>query len=209
MNMKMIKVMILSLLIGGLSLGMTQGVQAAALQLVQAKQLGFGHITMPDNISGDEFVVKALYFTLKEEADKIKGININYDGKSTLPDDLLIEAYIDRYELRFTWCEPSAGTTDKVVWQEDKKWKDSKGKEHTMTISQYESEIYNSPGQYVFSANVRGTINLLDAKTGAILVQYYGSEDNDKEIDAYTSLVKKFYKQVNKEIKESKKAYKK
>ena len=207
--MKMIKNMIVGLLISGFCLGMSSICFAVSPQLARAEHLGFGHITMPDNIAGDEFAVKALYFTLKEEAKKVKGLTINYDGKSKASDDVRIEAYIEKYVLNATWNEPGAETTDRAVWEQERKWYDSKGKEHKMTIKQYESEIYDYPGRYSFLAIVRGTLNLVDAKTGAVLVQYSGSEYNDKEIDAYTDLVKKFYKQVNKEIKDSKKQYKK
>ncbi len=205
--MQIIKNIIVRLLISGFCLGIPSICFAVSPQLAQAEQLGFGHIAMPDNIAVDEFAVKALYFTLKEEAKKIKGLAINYDGEKKTPDDVRIEAFIEKYFLEATWFEPRADARDRVVWEDEQKWKDGKGKEHKMTTKYYESEIYDHLGQYSFLAIVRGTFNLVDVKSGAVLVQYSGSEYNDKEIDAYTSLVKKFYKQVNKEIKDSKKQY--
>lgn len=207
--MRLFKNIILGFSIVSLMMGASNVTYAASAELVNAKQLGFGHIYMPDNISNDEFVVKSLYFTLKEESKKLKNITINYDNSIKTPDDLMIEVHIDKYALSASWFEPYADTMEKVVWEKEQKWKDSKGKEHTMHIKHYESEIYDRPGGYHFSASVGATINLLDAKTGKTLFQYENYKIDDKEIDAYTAIVKNFYSKLNKEIKESKKMYSK
>lgn len=208
-NVRLFKKIILEFIIASLIMGVFNVSYAASAELANAKQLGFGHIYMPDNISNDEFVVKSLYFTLKEEAKKIKNITINYNNSIKTPDDLIIEVHIDKYALNASWFEPYADTIERVVWEKEQKWKDSKGKEHTMHVKHYQSEIYDRPGGYHFSGSVGATINLLEAKTGKILFQYKDYKIDDKEIDAYTSIVKKFYSQVNKAVKESKKAYSK
>jgi hypothetical protein len=179
--------------------------EAASYTLANAKQLGFGHIRMPDNIAGDEYIVKPLYFTLKKGARRLKDIGVDYAGKNTEKNDLLVEVYIDKYSLDSYWREPTAVAVDKQVWSESRKWKDDKGKEQTMTTTRYESEIRDCPGGYGFIAHVNCVINLVDARTGEILLQEYGNESNDKEIDAYSDIVKSFYKKVNKELKESRK----
>lgn len=208
-NVRFCKKIILEFIIAFLVMGALNVTYAASAELANAKQLGFGHIYMPDNISGDEFVVKSLYFTLKEESKKLKNITINYDNSIKTPDDLIIEVHIDKYALSASWHEPYADTIDSLVWEKEQKWKDSKGKEHTMHIKHYQSEIYDRPGGYLFSASVDATINLLDAKTGKTLFQYENYKFDDKEIDAYTAIVKNFYSKLNKEIKESKKMYSK
>lgn len=164
------------------------------------KQIGFEDISLPDNISNDEFAVKAIYFAVKEEAVKrLKKIKINYDGSSAA-DDAYISGNISTYELKSYWNEPHVATTRKEVWSKSKKWHNSKNEEKTMTITRYEDEPYGVPGGYSFIASVSATLNLVDAKTGAVLVSYSGHETNDKEIDAFYDILKDFYKKVNKEM---------
>lgn len=171
-------------------------------------QLGFGHISMPDDIADDEFVVKALYFTLKKEAKRLKNINVNYDGNSNKPDDFVVNVYINKYALNSYWVDPSATTDSLAVWSNSSKWYDEKNKEHTMKTTRYTTVVNDNPGHYDFNADAVVSICLMDAATGEVIVQYDGSESNDKEIDSYTNIVKEFYKKLNKALKEMSKAMK-
>lgn len=182
-------------------------VSAVSYELVDMKQVGFGNIDIPTNISNDEFKTKAIYFAVKDEAKRMKKIKINYTGNGSA-DDCYVCGYIEGYELKASWCEPFAGATNKVVWSSSQEWKDDKGKEQTMTTTRYESEAYGVPAGYTFNAYVDATLNLVSSKTGEVLVSYTASERNDKEIDAFRKIVEDFYKRVNKEIKESKKLFK-
>lgn len=171
-------------------------------------QLGFGHISMPDDIADDEFVVKALYFTLKKEAKRLKNINVNYDGNSNKPDDFVVNVYINKYALNSYWVDPSATTDSLAVWSNSSKWYDEKNKEHTMKTTRYTTVVNDNPGHYDFNADAAVSICLMDAATGEVIVQYDGSESNDKEIDSYTNIVKEFYKKLNKALKEMSEAMK-
>lgn len=171
-------------------------------------QLGFGHISMQDDISNDEFVVKALYFTLKKEAKRLKNIDVNYGGNSNKPDDFVINVYINKYALNSYWVDPSATTDSLMVWSNSSKWYDEKNKEHTMTTTRYTTVVNDNPGHYNFNADAAVSICLMDAATGEVIVQHDGSERNDKEIDSYTNIVKEFYKKLNKALKEMNKAMK-
>ena len=59
------------------------------------KQVGFGHISMPNDIGNDEFVVKALYFTLKKESKRLKNVVVNYDGQSKKADDYIQLCHVE------------------------------------------------------------------------------------------------------------------
>ena len=78
--------------VGACLLPLTSTEAAAAAN----KQVGFGHISMPNDIGNDEFVVKALYFTLKKESKRLKNIVVNYDGQSKKADDYIISVNINK-----------------------------------------------------------------------------------------------------------------
>ncbi len=182
--------------------------EAASVELVDMKQVGFGNIVVPDNICNDEVKIKSIYFKVKEESGRLKKVAIDYTGKQQQSNDCIVVGNIDRYELVSSWGEPFAGTTEKVAWSKEHKWKNDKGKEKTMTITRYVSEPYGKPGGYYFNAYVDATLQLVSVKTGEVLVSYSGFESAKTEMKAFEEIVEKFYKKVNKSIKESRKIYK-
>ena len=178
-------------------------VSAAAASLDTLKTIGFDHITLPDNIANDEFMVKAIYFATKEEARRIKNVKLDYDDR--LPRDAYVKGYIEYYSLDAKWREPHANTTNKELSSREYKYTDNKGKEHKATIKDMTTVPVDVPGGYEFTAYVTATLQLVDAKTEQVLVEYHKTESNDKTMDAYREILKGFYKMVNKDIKEIKK----
>lgn len=197
--MKLKKKFIASLLAGALCAAFLPQQPAEAA----IKQIGFGNISMPANISNDEFVIKALYFAVKSEAQKkLKKYKVDYDGTNAAANDAVVMGIVESYELKQRWRDPSISTHSDIAWTKTRKWYDSKNKEHTETITRYEEKPSGSPGGYYFRAYCRATLNLVDAKSGAILVQYRAEGNDDKEIDIFYSIVRSFYKKVNKELKQ-------
>ena len=198
MNMMSFKKALFSIAVVGACLLPLTSTEAA---VAANKQVGFGHITMPIDIGNDEFVVKALYFTLKKESKRLKNIVVNYDGQSKKADDYIISVNVNKYALESSWREPYASTRSQEVWHQETKWYDDKNKEHTMHTRRYTTTVSDVAGYFSFKAYVGATVYLQDARTGAIVVCHDGYEGNDKEIDAYTDIVKDFYKKVNNTLK--------
>lgn len=189
----------------GLGLTACNSLEAASIELVNMKQVGFGNIEVPDNICNDEIKIKSIYFKVKEESDHIKKVVIDYTGKNKQSNDCIVTGWISKYKLVSTWHEPYADTKEKEVWSKERKWKNDKGKEKTMTITRYTHEPYGVPGGYNFNAHVSATLNLVSAKTGEVLVSFNGYETAKTEMKAFEEIVEEFYKKVNKSVKESKK----
>lgn len=175
---------------------------ASASSLSDIKQIGFRHIELPNNVRNEEIIIKSLYFTLKDEAEKLKKVSLNYDPKNTAEDDAYIVVYLHKYDLVPTWNAPYAEMKPKELWSREQDWKDEKGKKHTKTTTRYETEPYGVPGKYTFEAQVVADFVVVSAKTQEILFAHSDAKTDDKEMDAYREIVKEFYKKLNKKLKE-------
>ena len=202
------KQFVLAVALMGLGLTACDSLEAASIELVNMKQVGFGNIEVPDNICNDEIKIKSIYFKVKEESDRMKKVKIDYAGKYKDLNDCIVTGRIGKYELIASWREPYADTKEKEVWSKERKWKNDKGKEKTMTITRYTHEPYGVPGGYNYTAHVSATLNLVSTKTGEVLASYSGYETAKTEMKAFEEIVEEFYKKVNKSVKESIKMYK-
>lgn len=202
------KQFVLAVALMGLGLTACDSLEAASIELVNMKQVGFGNIEVPDNICNDEIKIKSIYFKVKEESDRMKKVKIDYAGKNKDLNDCIVTGRIGKYELIASWREPYADTKEKEVWSKERKWKNDKGKEKTMTITRYTHEPYGVPGGYNYTAHVSATLNLVSTKTGEVLASYSGYETAKTEMKAFEEIVEEFYKKVNKSVKESIKMYK-
>ena len=202
------KQFVLAVALMGLGLTACNSLEAASIELVNMKQVGFGNIEVPDNICNDEIKIKSIYFKVKEESDRMKKVKIDYAGKNKDLNDCIVTGRIGKYELVASWREPYADTKEKEVWSKERKWKNDKGKEKTMTITRYTHEPYGVPGGYNYTAHVSATLNLVSTKTGEVLASYSGYETAKTEMKAFEEIVEEFYKKVNKSVKESIKMYK-
>ncbi|MBQ9698664.1 MAG: hypothetical protein IJV46_08995 [Acidaminococcaceae bacterium] len=180
-------------------------VSEAATGFGDIKQIGFGNIAVPAYVSNDEFIIKSLYFAVKDEAKKLKNIKLDYTGDSKEKDDGIIEIVLNQYELKPYWFEPTVTTTDKVVESRTYEWTDKNGKKKTATVEKHRSEPVGKPGGYGFSAYVSAIIYLKDVKTGDYLLLYEDNTKNDREIDGFRSILRGFYKELNGKIKQGKK----
>lgn len=202
------KQFVLAVALMGLGLTACDSLEAASIELVNMKQVGFGNIEVPVNICNDEIKIKSIYFKVKEESDRMKKVKIDYAGKNKDLNDCIVTGRIGKYELVASWREPYADTKEKEVWSKERKWKNDKGKEKTMTITRYTHEPYGVPGGYNYTAHVSATLNLVSTKTGEVLASYSGYETAKTEMKAFEEIVEEFYKKVNKSVKESIKMYK-
>lgn len=180
-----------------------QNVKAYSSSLGTISNMGFEHIDVPANISNDEFIIKALYFAMKEEARKVKDLKLSYKHDNT--EDCYVTGVITYYDWNSYWHDPSAYGTTYTEWSKEYKWTDDKGKERKKTVSRINTKINDNFGYYSFQGIVKGTFYLVKYGTDEILVEYSDSKVNDKPMDAYRDLLKDFYKQINKDLKKRKK----
>ena len=176
---------------------------ASASGLSDIKQIGFRHIELPYNVRNEEVTIKSLYFTLKEEAEELDKVTLNYDPTQTEGDDAHIVVYLRQYELTPYWNAPHVKMHSKELWSDEYEWTDEKGKKRKRTVTRYETEPYGVAGKYTYTAHVTADFTLVSAKTGEILFVHSASASDDKEMDAYKELVKEFYKKLNKKMKKS------
>ncbi|MBR2214448.1 MAG: hypothetical protein IJ849_01660 [Selenomonadaceae bacterium] len=161
-------------------------------------RIGFKGIQVPSNVGNDEYLIKSVYFTMKNFALKHTKASINYGDADDKPPRYEVQGVINRYTLDREWVPPHASTYDAVVSSKERKWYDKDGNEHTMTTTQYESKITDHHGFWKYTATVQGTFNLVDAKSGKVVVSHSATETDDKCADAYRHLMKDFYVKVKK-----------
>ena len=164
--------------------------------------IGFGNLNLPSSVSSNEYYLKGAYFGMKIEAlEKLKGVNVITDSASERDLDYYVQGNVERFDMTSTWVLPSVTTSAKLISTEETKWKDSKGKEHKMKTKKYKDEITDHYAHWTFSWNVRATFNLVNAKTGQVVVSESGTDFNDKPMDAYRKILRNFYGEVNKYFK--------
>ena len=164
------------------------------------KKLKFGNIdVLPDNLGNDEYLLKSLWFAYKEEAYKMKKVDIV--PEDSLLADYMVTMIVSRNEYIPYWNEPYATCDTQVAWTKKYKWTDKDGNEHEGTITHYEpGNIRDVYGHYSFesAAEVEATMFLYDAHTNQLLHSKSYRKYNDKFADAYRDILKDFYKDVNK-----------
>ena len=161
--------------------------------------VGFKNLDLPPNVGSDEYALKGAYFGMKFEAmEKLKGVNVITNASSPKNLDYYVIGKVDKWNLHKWWSEPHTTTYASLISSEETKWKDDKGKEHKMYTKHYREKITDVYGRWNFSWQVRAAFGLVNTKTGKIVVAYGNYETNDKPMDAYRSILRDFYKQVNK-----------
>lgn len=160
-------------------------------------RIGFKEIKLPSAVGNDEYGIKAAYFFMKNELNRVKNVTADYSGTSPLPNKYFVRGEINYCNLDRTWIPPSAYTTDRIVESQSFKWVDQYGNEQTGHRYHYCTEINNSFGHWAYSAHIIGTFYLVDAASGRVVVSHSGQETDDKVADAYLHLLKDFYKKVD------------
>lgn len=164
--------------------------------------IGFKNIDLPQNVGNDEYLLKAAFFAMKDEAFKcLKDVNIKYDSKSSDESTYYIDGSITDCKLISTWHEPSYRVSDYLVRSEESKWKDKDGKEHKQKTYYYDQKINNILAHWSFSWGVVAKLRLVNAKTNNVVISKLYSNYNDKYMDCYRNIFKNFYNDVNKQLK--------
>ena len=160
--------------------------------------ISFKDVLLPENVGNDEYLTKSVYFTMKNYALKYTKASIDFDNKESRPVNYYVEGKISRYTLDRTWHPPYASTSTKLVSSKESKWRDRNGNEHKMKTNQYETKISDHYGYWGYTATVAASFNLVDARTGRVVVNHTAIETDDKCADAYCHFMKDFYKKVEK-----------
>lgn len=164
--------------------------------------IGFKNINLPENVSGDEYSSKGAYFAMKSQAvEKLKKVNVIIDAANNEKADYYVTGTVSTWKMNSKWVLPDVSTYESLISSEETKWKDDKGKEHTMYTKKYREEIKDHYAHWSFEWNVLATFYLVDAKTGQVVVSESVSAFDDKPMDAYRKILGTFYKSVNKYFK--------
>ena len=83
---------------------------------------------------------------------------------------------------------------------------DAAGQQHTKQTLWYEDEIQDHLGIRAFAFKSGAFLQLVDARTGEILIADSYVSNNDKMMDAYRDGLRVFYKEVREYFKEQSKA---
>lgn len=165
------------------------------------RKMKFGDVKLPENMGGDEYLIKSFWFTAKEEAGKMKKVKVV--PEDTVIADYYLKAVVVSNEYKPGWVEPYATCPSVVAWERKYKWYDQDNNEHEGCITRYEpGAIENCYGHYVFSnaARVGAVLYLCDAHTDEVLCSEKYFTTNDKFADAYHDIFKDFYKKVDKYV---------
>ncbi len=165
--------------------------------------IGFQGIDVPDNVAEDDYLLKSVYFTMKSYARKYTKANILYDNSSGKSPKYYVRGSIDEYSFDRRWIEPYITPHTETVSSKEFKWNDN-GKIRTGTIKKYKTAVSDSDkhhGEWEYTATVSATFDLVDARTGNVVVRYSATEKDDKCADAYRHLMEDFYRKVNEHLK--------
>ena len=163
--------------------------------------VGFKNIALPADVGGNEYNLKGAYFGMKYEAlDKLKGVNVITDAASDKNINYYVTGSVGTWKMNSYWHLPKATTYSKLISEQKEKWKDSKGKEHTKYTRKYQDEIVDHFAYWSFNWSISANFRLIN-NGGQVIVSYGGSEVDDKPMDAYRKILKKFYGEVNKHFK--------
>ena len=165
------------------------------------KTIGFREITLPQDVGGDEYALKSVYFAMKDLAFKHTDLDVDYNGNGKA--QYFVQGAINQYKLTRHWVEPYVTTSDKMISETKSEWTDKNGKKHTKKTRKYETQITDHHGYWKYTAYVGGTLNLFDAN-GRLIISHSGTESDDKAADACRHLMKDFYTKVNKLLVENK-----
>lgn len=165
-------------------------------------RIGFKNLNLPADIGADEYSLKGAYFATKIEAlDKLKGVRVITDPASELPLNFYVTGTVDTWKLISTWNPPRATTTSTLIETKESEWRDANGKKHKMYTRKYRDEITDHFAYWSFAWHVSGTFQLVNAKTGKVVVSERLINTDDKPMDAYRHVMRDFYGKVNKYFK--------
>ena len=173
---------------------MVQKPDEGAEKRIGAK-IGFGNIELPSNVGSNSTLLRSVYFTTKSRAYRMEKARIIYNNDQGQP-DYYVRGWISYYNLDRRWQPPYATTYDSLVSDDKSDWVDVYGNKHTMHTKKYKSEITGHYGEWIYTARVNGTFQLVDARNNRVVVEYSANEEDDKTGDALIHLIDAFYDRV-------------
>ncbi len=163
----------------------------------KAVSVALSGLTLPEEMAGDALRERAVRFALYEEARRQDRLRL--DGAAPR---FLVEAELRRCELVPTWHPPAAWVTTSSTTH-DESWTDKQGKRHEVKRVEYTQSVSHSFGYYSYHAEAEGSLRLVDAATGAVLLRRSFAERDDKQMDACRHAFRRFFKDVEKYVKEA------
>ena len=159
-------------------------------------KIAFKNIQVPDNVGNNEYYVKSVHFVMKNFALKHTKARVIFNNNSHETPRYYVQGAIYRFSYDREWIAPHVTVYNSLVSSKKQKWRDRKGKEHTMRISDYKTSVTPHLGRWQYTATVSANFSLVDARTGRIVVNHNDVETDDKRADAYRHFMKKFYEKV-------------
>ena len=127
---------------------------------------------------------------MKSQAvEKLKKVNVIIDAANNEKADYHVTGTVRTWKMNSKWVLPDVSTYESLISSEETKWKDNKGKEHTMYTKKYREEIKDHYAHWSFEWNVLATFYLVDAKTGQGLAgaKIKVTDKNGKEVMSFVS----------------------
>ena len=161
--------------------------------------VGFKELKLPPEITDDEYALKGAYCRMKFEAiDMLKDVNVIINDNETEHLDYYITGGIDKWEHVKKWIPPTVVKFGSViVSEEESEWRDGFIK-RKMYTRQCRDNFYDNSGYWSVYWKVQASFQLVNASTGEVVVSFGRSNDVTSPTDAYRSILRDFYKQVNK-----------
>lgn len=168
------------------------------------KTIRFGELVLPEYITSNEYLLKSAWFVFKDEAYKMKKVNVQEDDTKSA--DYYVKVVIDECSYEPNWHESSAYSMTVAQWSQEYTWVDEDGKKRTGKKTYYgPSRISESYGGYSLgvASKLSGTIYLYDNKTDELIYSDKITEWEETFADSYRKVFKEFYKKVDKIAVES------
>lgn len=161
----------------------------------KAPTISLGKITIPEDIKGDELIVKTLEYAIQDEAeDSLKKVRLDTSGAKTR---YAITGKVTRCNRGQTWHAPYATAQTMFDHSEKFQWVDSNGDKQTATKNYYRTVIANHFGYYSFWYEVGVALRVIDSQTGSIVCNVFRKETDD---DRYAEALRKSIRRLCKTI---------
>ena len=174
--------------------------KSAPLPLI--KNVAVDQFTVNASVKSNDLIVKALRYSLENQAKNCKKIKLVKKEETFLPIDAFICVEVNIFQKERGWREGRSYTEDKSSTHTYTK-KDEKGNSYTETLRETWTVIHDVAPGYIYNGHTEAVFTLVDAKTGRKLLVWddraRSTERNAMGI--YNNMLKNFYKKLDKVIK--------
>ena len=164
-------------------------------------KIGFGELKAPASFWKDVARFRSFLFVAIDEETRLK--NAILDSNDNVAKDYIITGTILNYEMKPEWIPPHTTVVNNCVSSKTNSWRDSKGRMQQTITKQYRQSVEDHHGYYTYTGIVSVDLQLVDVRTGKVVVSYQGEKTSEKEIDACRQVIRNFYKKINKYLKEN------